>query len=167
MERDAWIRSLMVITVIGLVLLILITPGLLGRPTELATLPLLIVGMSRNDTTFIVNVGAAVQAYRYQEIRLSINGSEPSANQTILRLDTYEEHTWVPADATFSIDAYLVDQQGNYFEYNVTVGTEKDADNRTVMVFTFPYESDNLTTVIRRTPPDDFRWVLPRKGTLP
>lgn len=162
----------MVLSIFALVGLILVTPTLLGRPSpELASLPLLVIGMSRNESSFIVSVGAAVQAYRYDEIRLTIYGEAPGVNQTVWENETYGLHarvpTQVPSNGNFTVDAYIVDQLGNYFEYNVTAHADKDADGRTVMVFTFPYEKDSLMTVIWRYPPDDFRWVIPQRGTLP
>lgn len=173
MEREVVARVAMVLSILALVVLILITPSLLGRPSpELASLPLLIIGMSRDNSTFIVEVGAAVQAYRYDAIRLAIVASQPWnssrvwLNQTVLRNDTYGYGTSVPSNATFTIGAYFVDHQGNYFEYNVTARTRRDPDSRLAMVFTFP-EPDNATTEITRYPPDDFRWVIPRRGTLP
>ncbi len=165
-----WARGGMVLSILALVGLIVVTPSLLGRPSpELASLPLLIIGMSRNNESyFLVNLQAAVQAYRYDEIRITINSSDaPSVNRSMVEPDTYSYHTWVPSNVTFTVDAYLIDQQGNYFEYNVTARMSKELDNRTVMIFTFPYEKDNLMTEFRRYPPDDFRWVIPRRGTLP
>lgn len=173
MEREVVARVVMVLSILALVALILITPVLLGRPSpELASLPLLIIGMSRDNTTFIVDVGAAVQAYRYDAINLTIVASQPWnnsrvwINQTILLHDRYGYQTAVPSNATFTIDAYFVDNQQNYFEYNVTAHAEREPGDRLAMIFTFPLEADNLTTVIRRHPPDDFRWVIPRRGTL-
>ena len=170
-EREVLARGAMVLSIFALIVLILVTPGLLGRPSpELASLPLLIIGMSRDNTTFIVDVGAAVQAYRYAVIRLAIVASQPWnssriwVNQSVLRNDTYGYQLWVPSNATFTIDAYFIDQQGNYFEYNVTAQVEREPGNRVAMVFTFP-EPDNMTTEIRRYPPDDFRWLIPRRGT--
>src|SRR5437899_11329290 len=105
----------MALTIVALVGLILATPSLLGRPTtELTSWPLLIVGMSANDSTFIINLGAAVQAYRYDEIRLTTNGSEPAANQAHDWFDTTEEHTRMPANATLSLQPSLDDRQGDY-----------------------------------------------------
>lgn len=163
-----WTRGAMVLAIFALVILILLTPSLLGRPSpDLASIPLLIVGMSRNETTLIVNLGYAFQAYRYEVVRLTMNGSSPSLNVNYSESDTYGFHRWVPSNRSFNLNAYFVDQQKNYFEYNVTVRVEKDTNNRTVMVFTFPYEKDNLTTEIRRYPPDDFRWGIARRGTVP
>ena len=166
-----WSRGAMVLSIFALVGLIFATPDLLGRPSPgLDSLPLLIIGMSRNESSFIVNVGAAVQAYRYDLIRLSFNESAPSVNGTYAENDTYGFHRWVSANASFTVDVYLVDHGlpfRNYFQYNVTVRAEKDLDNRTVMVFTFPYESDNVCTEMRLIPPADFRCAIPRRGTLP
>lgn len=166
MEREVWARAGMVLSVLALAALIFVTPDLLGRPSpELASLPLLIIGLSKNESTLIVNVGAAVQAYRYELIRVGINGTDPGVNATYEENDTYEWHTRVPADVMFTVHTYLVDQEDNYFEYNVTARLETDAANRTVMIFTFPYERD-MTPEIRRYPPEDFRWLIPRRGTL-
>ena len=156
----------MVVSILALAVLILVTPILLGRPpSELASLPLLIIGMSRNESAFIVSVGAAVQAYQYDRIRLTINGSDPSVDWNFTELDTYGFHRWVPANGTFSVNVYFVDRQRNYFEYNVT-GERRNVDNRTVMVFTFPYEKGERNNEVRY-PPDDFRLVIPRRGALP
>ena len=163
----------MVLSILALVGLIFATPNLLGLPSPgLDSLPLLIIGMSRNESSFIVNVDAAVQAYRYNEIRVSINGSQlwnnsrSWVNQTAFRNDSYAYQTWVPSNATFTVHTYLVDQLGNYFEYNVTARAKKDSGNRTVMFFTFPDE-DNPSMEESRIAPVDFRWLIPRRGTLP
>lgn len=156
----------MVVSILALVVLILVTPILLGRPpSELASLPILIIGMSRNESAFIVQLGAAIQDYQYEIVRLSINGSTPSINETYTEQDAYGLQRWVPGNATFSVSVYFVDREKNYFEYNVTAHREKDADNRTKMVFTFPDENSRSPDV--RYPPDDFRQVIPRRGTLP
>lgn len=168
MEREVRVRGAMVLSILGLVVLILITPSLLGRPSsELASVPLLIIGMSRNESAFIVQLGAAIQAYQYAFINLTINGSNPAVNWTYNETDAYGLSRWVPGNVTFSVNVYFVDQQRNYFEYNVTAHREKDSDNRTVMVFTFPYEKDRSNVEVQVYPPDDFRQVIPRRGTLP
>lgn len=157
----------MVVSILALVVLIVITPFLLGRPpSELASLPLLIIGMGQNESAFIVNLGAAVNAYQYDRIRLTINGSDPSANGMFNETEAYSLYRWVPANVTVFVNVYLVDRQRNYFEYNVTARSEKDQDNRTVMIFTLPDEADDATE-IRQYPTDDFRRVVPRRGTLP
>lgn len=169
-------RGGMVLSILALVVLILVTPSLLGRTsTELASVPLLTIGMSRNESAFIVNLGAAVQAYQYDLVRMTLNGSEPSVNRTVEENDTYGFHIWIAANVTFSLHVYFVDHVGrtglrrNYFEYNVTVQREMDSQNRTVMVFTFPYEKDRQGAPIRITRPDggDLHLVIPARGTVP
>lgn len=162
-----WVRGAMVASVLVLGVLIFVTPILLGHPTsELSSLPLLIIGMSGNQSSFIVYATGAVQAYQYRLIRLSFNDSTPTVNGTFAERDTYGFHRWVPANANFTVDVYFEDRLGNYFQYNVTVHREKDMNNLTKIVFTFPYEKDPPNPVTR-SPPDDFRWVIPRRGRVP
>lgn len=163
-------RGGMVVSILVLVVLILVTPFLQGRPpSELASLPLLIIGMNREESAFIVHLGAAVQAYQYAFIRVTINGSAPVVNASYEETDAYGLYRWVPRNGTaaFSLNVYFVDRQKNYFEYNVTAATMDLPNNRTVMVFTFPYERDNVGREVRREPPDDFRLVVPSRGRLP
>ena len=186
-----WIRGAMVLSILALMVLILITPSLLGRTsTELASVPLLIIGMSRNESAFIVmravrvsprvaaafivNLGAVVQAYQYDLVRMTLNGSDPSVNRTPHEEhDSFGFHVWVAGNVSFSVHVYLVDhvdrvdQRRNYFEYNVTVHRETDSQSRTVMVFTFPFEKDRKDTVVRITRPEDFKQVIPPRGTIP
>ena len=169
-----WIRGAMVLSIAALATLIFVTPSLIGRPpAELASLPLLIIGMPKNESYFIIYLSAAVQAYRYEEARISVTGNEPSANVTVIENETYGLHvlvpTRVPSNGSFSIHAYLVDQtpQKHYFEYNLTVRAQQDA-GRTVMVFTFPDEKNNPGMEMRRYPPtEDLRWLVPQRGSLP
>ena len=171
MERDVWIRGAMVVSILALATLIFVTPTLIGRPpAELASLPLLIIGMPKNESSFIVYLSAAVQAYRYDEVRISVNGTSPSANRTLAENETYGLHLWVPtqvpSNGSFTVHTYLVDQLKNYFEYNVTVRARLDS-GRTVMVFTFPDEKDNPNLEMKRYPPgEDLRWVIPQRGSL-
>src|SRR5204862_6848001 len=129
MEREVWIRGAMVLSILALMALILITPSLLGRTsTELPSVPLLIVGMSRNESAFIVNLGAVVQAYQYDIVRMTLNGSDPSVNPTPHEEhDSFGFHAWVAGTVCFSVHVCLVDhvnrvdQRPNYLGYNVTV----------------------------------------------
>ncbi len=163
-----WTRTAMVVSVLVLAALVFATPYLLGRPTpELSSVPQLIVSMSQDNESWLIVYGtAAVQAYLYESIRLSFNESAPSVNGASLENHTYGLVRWVPANASFTVDATFVDKAGNYFQYNVTVHLERDSSDRLVIVVTFPYEKDNLNTVIRRYPPDEFRQAIPWRGVL-
>jgi hypothetical protein len=166
------VRGLMVVSILALVVLVLGTTVLFVRPpSELAAQPLLTVGMSENKSWFIVNLGGAVEEYQYDVIRLTINGSDPSANwtfrETLQEREAYDVHRWVPGNATFSMNVYFVDRQKNYYEYNVTVRVITNQDNRKVMVFTFPFEKDAAGAEARKIPPDDYRLGIPWRGKLP
>ena len=120
-----------------------------------------------------MNLGAVVQAYQYDIVRMTLNGSDPSVNRTYEERDTFGFHVWVPENVSFSVHVYLVDHVGradqrrNYFEYNVSARRETDSQDRTVMVFTFPFEKDKKDTVVRITRPENFTQVIPPRGTIP
>lgn len=121
--------------VIVLVALILITPNLLGRPSELTSIPVLIVAMNASHSEIIVDVTAAVQAYLYRNITLDVKHMNPDSSNVTLapfsQNDTYNVQVEIAANATpLYIHARLVDEQGNYFEYNVTVQTFNDEIGR-------------------------------------
>ncbi len=159
-------------TVIVLVSLILITPSLLGRPSELASIPVLIVAMTHDRSAIIVDVTAAVQAYLYDNVTLEVKHTAANGTNTTLRRyagnETYNAQVEVPSNTTpLWIHARLVDLQGNYFEYNLTVRTFYDANNayKLTMAFTFPDDPAEATRYA--VPPADFRWPIPRRGMLP
>lgn len=158
-------------TIIVLVGLILITPGLLGHPSELASLPVLIVAMTHNETEFIVDVSGAVQAYLYENIVLTASHMNPDHTNgtgwSYAANDTYNAEIYVPVNATpLWVHTRLLDQQGNYFEYNITVNAFNDtaAGNALTMQFTFPDDPGTATRDV--APPADFRWPVPRRGMV-
>jgi len=162
----------MVLTVLVLLGLVLITPGLLGRSPELIAYPILIVGLTRDNSTLVVDVGGGVGAYMYENatlevLRLDANGT---FNETIMENDTYGMHMRVPVNpepSTFSLHTLFVDRQSNYFETNVTVRVFRDDDERMVLAFAFPDPQDQTPGETRKYPPaEDFRWVLPLRGRL-
>ena len=172
MEREVWLRAGMFGTVIVLVSLILITPNLLGRPSELTSIPVLIVAMNANRTEFIVDVTAAVQAYLYRNVTLEVSRMGPgSTNVSVASYslnDTYNVQLRVPANATpLWIHAKLVDLQDNYFEYNLTVRAYYDANNAYKLTMTFDFPDEPGTAPRYTVPPADFRWPIPRRGMLP
>jgi len=159
-------------TIIVLVSLILVTPSLLGRPSELTSIPVLIVAMTHDQSSIIVDVTAAVQAYLYDNVTLEVKHMNPDfSNVTLVQYsenDTYNVQAKVPASqAPLWIHATLVDLQGNYFEYNVTVRTFNDANNgyKLTMVFNFPDDPREATRYTVQ--PSDFRWPIPRRGVMP
>ncbi len=166
------IRAGMFGTIIVLVVLILLTPALLGHPSELSSAPVLLVAMTADGSRLVVDVTGAVQAYLYDNV--SLNVSHENANGTRTNLgsfaqnETYNAALYVPVPVNGTplwIHARLVDQQRNYFELNVTMYVDTAAPNPSTMVFTFPDASSTMPQ--RIVPPADFRWAVPRRGMLP
>lgn len=168
MDRAAWARAGIVVAILVLLALILITPNLIGRPPELGSLPLLIVGLTQDRWTFVVDVGGGLGRYMYANVTLEVRGIQnASYDARAMENDTYDVHLRVPVNATasFAVHTYLVDRQENYFEYNVTVDLGRDPQGRFVfLVVTLPDEKD--VRVERRTLPEDFRWPVPLRGAL-
>lgn len=165
-----WVRAGMFAIIIVLVALILITPSLLGHPSELGTLPILIVAMSPDQREIIVDVTSAVQAYLYQNVSIEVRSYGTSNNTTVgsfARNYSFGEVLYVPANATpLYIHVRLVDRQLNYFEGNVTMSLTADPNGNPVMVFGFP-TTPNAGTITRMPPGEDFRWAVPRRGMIP
>lgn len=173
-EREVWVRAGMFGTIIILVVLILVTPNLLGHPSELSSVPVLLVAMTPDRSMLIVDVTGAVQAYLYDNVTMNVSRWNPNGTGTSLasyaRNDTYNAALYLPAPANSTllwIHVRLVDQQRNYFEYNVTMYTFNDTENgdRLTMVFNFP--DVPTTTTQRVVPPSDFRWAVPHRGLVP
>lgn len=160
-------------TIIILMALILLTPTLLGHPSELTAIPALIVAMTPDHGTIIVDVTAAAQAYLYKNITLTVLHMNATANYRNTTVDsaarnfTYNLALYVPANATpLWIHTRLLDEQDNFFELNLTVNRFDDPNNggKLTMVFNFP---DPPATATRyAVPPVDFRWPVPRRGMI-
>jgi len=165
-DRAAWARAGIVVAILVLLAMILITPTLIGRSPELGSLPLLIVGLTQDQSTFVIHVGAAVGSYMYANVTLEVRGIQNASYEAeAMENDTYDVHIRVPVNVTrsFSIHTYLVDRQENYFEYNVTVNLFLE-QGRLVLVVTLQDEKD--PRVERRTLPEEFWWPVPLRGAL-
>ncbi len=166
-------------TIMVLVAMVLITPSLLGHPSELSSLPGLIVAMTHDKQSVIVDVTSFSQPYLYDNITVGV-GYENATNATVpyvsvTQNETYSESLTVPTNVSGVYNLYvnplhvhtkLVDRQGNYFELNVTMRLSLDPGGKTLMVFRFP-DDKGSTAVRQTTPPDDFRWPVPRRGMVP
>ena len=172
MEREVWLRAGMFAAIIALVILILVTPGFLGHPPSLASLPILIVGVTPTHDNLSVYIAASVQAYLYNRITVNLTRFD-AANVSVGWSNVSEPYSYgvdvkVPLNLTYwRVHALLVDQQDNYFEYNVSVRAYTDAHNQDRLTLAFTFPDDKSTTIVTRTPPDDFRVAIPRRGNLP
>jgi hypothetical protein len=160
-------------TIIVLVGGILITPSLVGHTSELTSLPEILIAICPHDQSeFVIDVTAAVEAYLFANVTIQVNHMNPDgANMSLAsyaRNDTYGGELYVPVDdAPLWIHTRLVDIQGNYFEYNLTLQTFYNPNNggRLTMVINFPDEHGAATKYL--VPPNDLRWPIPRRGTIP
>lgn len=179
MEREVWVRAGMFGAIIVLVALILITPSLMGHPPALASLPILVIGVtppaSLAPKNLTVYVAASVQAYLYDNITVNLT-TLTQGNLTADSANVTEEFTYgVEAKAPFDVarfpyyrvHVWLRDHQDNYFEYNVSVHAYADPNNLYKLTLAFQFPDDSATTVVTRVPPDDLRVAVPRRGTLP
>ena len=156
--------------IIVLVALILVTPRLMGHPSPLAP-PLLIVGVTPDQANLTIYIAASIQANLYDDITLNVTRLN-AANQSVAWTNVSEAFSYgiemkVPLNLTYwRIHVWLLDQQDNYFEYNVSLRTFLDRSNSFQLTMAFTSPDDNSTTVATAVPPDDFRVPIPRRGTL-
>lgn len=177
-EREVWVRAGMFGAIIVLIALILVTPSLMGHPPALASLPILVIGVTPtalNPANLTVYVAASVQAYLYDRITVNVTTLTP-ANATAAWTNESEAFTYgIDAKVPFNYNQYpyyrvhvwLRDQQDNYFEYNVSVRAYADKNNLYKLTLAFQFPDDSATTLVTRVPPDDLRVAVPRRGTLP
>lgn len=178
MEREIWVRATMISTVLVLAALILVTPDLLGHPSPLASLPVLIVAMTPDKSALVIDVTGGVSPYLYRSVLLNVTregGGNASGSSNVTGGNwTYSASLRIPANRTSGlpdngtmllIHVRLVDQDNNLFEDNVTVTTSMVSNGEIQMVFAFP---DDLSAgTIVKTTPDDFLRAIPRRGTTP
>ena len=74
MRLEIAVRTAMVAVIPALIVLILVTPGLIGRPSVLSAIPILIVGLT--DAYVVIDVHGAVDHYRYRSIAVFIEGQD-------------------------------------------------------------------------------------------
>lgn len=157
--------------IIVLVVLILVTPSLMGRPPVL-TPPVLIVGISPDQANLTLYVTASVQAYLYDDITVNLtrlDASNASVGWTnVSETYTYGVEVKVPVNLTYwRIHVWLLDEQDNYFEDNVTLHVYRDLKNDNLLTLTFTFPDDKSAAPSTRSWTDDYRVAVPRRGTLP
>lgn len=150
-------RGAMVAVIPALVVLILITPNLVGRPSVLSAIPILIIGLTESDV--VIDVSGAVDHYRYRTIQLTVLGLDNmSFNETLVESEVYSLDLTVLRNATsvFDISVVVANQEGNTFALNATVFTGTDETGDYVAVS----RRDELRTDIAYAPAD-FRTLIP------
>lgn len=156
--------------IIVLVVLILITPSLMGHPPVL-TPPILIVGVTPDRTNLTFYVTASVQAVLYDDITVNLTRlNEANASvgwKNVSDTYTYGVEVKVPMNLTYwRIHVWLKDEQHNYFEDNVSLRVYSDPKNNNELTLTFTFPDDPSSPVVTRVWTDGYRVPIPRRGTL-
>ena len=69
MQLEVAKRGAMVAVIPALLALILVTPGLIGRPAVLSAIPVLLIGLT--DSRVVIDIHGAVDHYMYRSISCS------------------------------------------------------------------------------------------------
>jgi len=158
MQLEVVKRGAMVAVLPALLALILVTPGLMGRPTVLSAIPALVIGLT--ETRVVIDVHGAVDHYMYRSIAIELQGQDNvSFRMRAVERESYDLQVNLSRNATQAFDLYvlIVDRQGNAFALNGTVfqGTDEGGD------FVSMTDRSTLRTGLYR-PPADFRALVPR-----
>ncbi len=127
MRLDLVGRGAMVAVIPALIVLILITPNLMGRPPVLSAIPILIIGMTESNV--LIDVDGAVDHYRYRTIQIQLLGLDNmSFQENLTATESYGLDFAFSRNVTavFDISVLVANQEGNTFALNATVFTGED-----------------------------------------
>ncbi|TLZ59729.1 MAG: hypothetical protein E6K16_07115 [Methanobacteriota archaeon] len=151
-------RGAMVAVVPALLALILVTPGLMGRPTSLSAIPALVIGLTESQV--VIDIHGAVDHYMYRNIAIALQG-EDNVSFRLLATQrwSYDLQVNFSRNATHAIDLYvlIVDRSGNTFALNSTVFQGRDDAGDFISMT----DRGTLRTGLSR-PPADVRALVPR-----
>ena len=148
----------MAATVPALLALILVTPGLIGRPTVLSAIPGLIIGLT--DSRVVLDLHGAVDHYLYRTIALEVRGEDNASFRiSAMDRDAFDLQVNFSRNTTHAFDVSVVmsDRQGTTFALNGTVFQGRDDGGDFVSLT----DRDTFRTVLVR-PPADLRTLIPR-----
>jgi hypothetical protein len=113
-------KVLMAVTVIVLVMLNIITPRLIGRETEVSSLPKIVVDYANNNTT--VYVHSAFGDHRYTNMTIHVRNESIGWSNMTTDVEVYALSIKVPVHVTrgFFMDVVVYDGKTGY-EYNCTL----------------------------------------------
>lgn len=152
-------RAVLVAVPLALVVLIVVTPSLIGREQPATAIPILhieLLGDAPNETALLyVRSALGITIYRYLAINVTGLGAYQGANWS--RVDAEAPSVWVkvpvPEARLVNVTAVAVEERGR-FAYNATVEFVEDPDGTILRVLpedaTTPRESRRLFTVSMR-----------------
>jgi len=158
MQVEVVKRGAMVAVIPALLALILMTPGLMGRPTVLSAIPALVIGLTESQV--VIDLHGAVDHYMYRLIAIVLHG-EDNVSFTLLatQRESYDLQVNFSRNATHAIDLYvlIVDRGGTTFALNGTMFQGRDDAGDFISMT----DRGTLRTGLSR-PPADVRALVPR-----
>jgi uncharacterized protein (UPF0333 family) len=141
-------KVLMAATVIVLVLLNIITPRLIGRETEVSSLPKIVVDYANNNTT--VYVHSAFGDHRYTNITIHVQNESVGWSNVTTDIEIYSLTIKVPIQVTngFFLKVVVYDDQSGY-EYNCTVIMHLDEEKIEIIEDTRYYTTPPFMKTMR------------------
>ena len=158
MQVEVVKRGAMVAVIPALLAVILVTPGLMGRPTVLSAIPAVVIGLT--ETHVVIDLHGAVDHYMYRSLAIAIQGQDNvSFRMAAVERESYDLQVNLSRNATQAFDLYVLieDRQGTTFALNGTVfhGVDDGGD------FISMTDRSTLRTGLYR-PPADFLALIPR-----
>lgn len=113
-------KVLMAVTIVVLVMLNIITPRLIGRETEVSSLPKIVVDYANNNTT--VYVHSAFGEHRYTNITIHVQNESIGWSNVTSDVEVYSLTVKIPENVTtgFYMEVLVYDGETGY-EYNCSV----------------------------------------------
>jgi hypothetical protein len=141
-------KVLMAATVIILVLLNIITPRLVGRETEVSSLPIIVVDYANDNTT--VYVHSAFGDHRYTNITIHVQNESIGWSNMTSDIEAYALTIRVPVHVTtgFFMEVVVFDEELGY-EYNCSVIMHLDEEMFEIIEETTYYSTPPFRKTMR------------------
>lgn len=150
-------KVFMVAVVLVLILLIIVTPNLMGREQDISSIPQLLIDRVANET--LIDVHSAFSHYMYSSIIVHVQGIDNISFERIVFEDnTYDLHFSISdsSSKSFILNVTLQDKKNRPFDYNATVMVMEDEKG---LYLSIKEEHNPVVKIVREE-------NLPFKGTI-
>jgi len=152
-------KIFMVAVVLVLILLIIVTPNLMGREQDISSIPQLLIDRRGGNETFI-DVHSAFSHYMYSSITVHVQGTDNISFERIMfENNTYDLHFSISDSfsKSFILNVTLEDKKNRPFDYNATVMVKEDEKG---LFLSIHQEDSSVPKIVREE-------NLPFKDTIP
>ena len=129
-------KVFMVSTVIVLLFLIIMTPTFISQQAPIGSFPRVLI--DHMDYSVLIDVRAALEDYRYQNMNIKVTGLDNIAYNPppATASETYGIQTTVLKNDTreFSVNITIFDQGGHAYDFNATVTIQAGLDGDVMVV---------------------------------